>query len=147
VVLGGRTAEQRNRRMASLLDTAFAGECVAPVLVASAPHKGRLAKLAAAVNPISEAEAAAITPDVASGWAVQVGAFAARGQARSAAEGAARLAGLKGRPVLVMASPKSRRLFRAVVGGMASSDEAREVCERLRRQDHACLAVPLAGQS
>lgn len=144
VVLGGRTAAARNREMASILDAAFRADGGATLVAQqdARPRKSTIAKLAATVNPISEAEAATVGAATAdAGWSLQVGAFSAAKQARAAAQKAARLAGLGDRPILVLTASKPRKLYRAVVGGLASSGEARAACERLKRQDHDCLAL------
>ena len=91
VVLGGRTAAQRNQQMASILDAAFKADGAA-TLVAAAPARNPIVKLAAKVSPISEAQAETVN-DADSRWSLQVGAFAAAAQAREAAQKAARLAG------------------------------------------------------
>ena len=142
VVLGGRTAAQRNQQMASILDAAFQAEAGATLVATAAPTKNPIAKLAAKVSPISEAHAETIGDAADGGWSLQVGAFGGAAQARQAAQKAARLAGLGDRPILVLASSKPRRLYRAVVGGLASSGEARAACDRLKREDHDCLALP-----
>jgi D-alanyl-D-alanine carboxypeptidase len=130
VVLGGASAESRDRRVARLLDLGFS----------SRPEKTRVARVAPPpARPTAAVRSAGADAGPADGsWVVQIGAFgdaaAARRQlarAGTALEGA----GIGGNPELVPAGGLTRARFRGLAG-----DAAEAACATLRAGGQSCWA-------
>ncbi len=79
-----------------------------------------------------------------SGWAIQVGAFAANGAARSAAEQAIKTAGgmLNRGSILIHPGKGANgaQVFRARIGGLSES-QARDACRLLSQRQTSCFAL------
>lgn len=166
VVLGGKSAGQRDARMAALLDRGFQQQLIAgypkPATVASGtpplpvlkPGSGA-AEVALAESPIlalaetGQGDAADEPAEliVEEGWGVQVGAFTRREPAERAAATAMAtipeiLAGA--RPQVVEVITGTATIYRARLTGMDEAD-AREACRQLKAHQAACLAVRPGG--
>jgi D-alanyl-D-alanine carboxypeptidase len=134
VVLGGDSARARDRRVAGLLEDAFAGRL---------DGDGDL--LLAASDDVPDVEEVAqprprrkvVTASVGT-WRVQVGAFATRGAALNAARAAA--AALPGVQRVEVARPRGSRLYRGRLATFTAA-EARAACARLDRRGIGCTPV------
>ncbi len=166
VILGGKTASQRDTRMAALLDRGFQQQLIAgtPKLatLASAaaplpvlkPGSGQ-SEVALAQSPIlslaetGQGDAAAEPAEliVEEDWGVQVGAFTRREPAERAAATAMAtipefLAGV--RPQVVEVITETATIYRARLTGLEEAD-ALEACRQLKAHQVACLAVRPGG--
>ncbi|MFM8678634.1 MAG: D-alanyl-D-alanine carboxypeptidase family protein [Alphaproteobacteria bacterium] len=162
VVMGGPSSGWRDERMGEVMDAAFArrprrdpgelrdaaarGTAVGTQLAshppASAPSPQAPAQRPAARAPEPREAAAAVRP----GWSIQVGAYGDVGQARRAAEHAARSAPTPLRHAAVDVqrvggSGKDANLLRARLTGL-SPKSAKDACRVLKRQGQTCLVVP-----
>jgi D-alanyl-D-alanine carboxypeptidase len=153
VVMGGRSARARDKRMAALLNKAFAHKFVTPTLVADdgddgddSPGDGD--SLLSNLSPVSSAEAAtpASTRTVhhaSTRWSIQVGAFSKRSSAvRAAGTAVARLPHGKSKPVKILAPFRGDkvRFYRARLTHFTKS-EAYRACHTLRRKHVQCAVV------
>ena len=166
VVLGGKTAGQRNVRMTALLDRGFqqlliAGNATAPA-VASATPPFPLPKPDSPQIDVALAQSPTLTlaetgqgdatdePDEltdAESWGVQVGAFTRREPAERAAATAIAtipemLAGAQ--PQVVEVITQTATIYRARLTGLEEAN-AREACRQLKALQAACLAVRPGG--
>lgn len=156
VVLGGRTAAARDRRMGELLDAAFAGTAAEErIEMAKAPAAAEKTTARARVKLASVAKAATVEPATAeedervtgtgdadqANWAVQIGAFKLKVSAQNAADAAAkRYAQLAdGRPTVVEAKNGGNRVWRARVTGL-TEDQARATCKKMS-DNKSCLVI------
>jgi D-alanyl-D-alanine carboxypeptidase len=177
VVMGGRSASWRDRRMQALLDQSFedlgigrgyAAYPVKPAQTASvtsdAENGRRLAAsadaldteetdLAEAANPAliptEETEAAAATAAPAKEWGLQIGAFRKRELAQAAAIRAQKSHRNLQKTALHISEVASgnRRLYRARLTGL-NEPEATSACNSLRRQKFDCKIIrPSASNS
>ena len=124
VVMGGKTAGQRDRHMAGLLDKAFAKLRAMPAVTARPPVRAK--------------------PGQAGRWSIQVGAFRRFAQAHLAVTRAARLAPLQLRAAAISISSvaaQSGTLYRARLTGL-SRTAAEGACRRLIGREMECVAVP-----
>jgi D-alanyl-D-alanine carboxypeptidase len=170
VVLGSRTAGQRNVRMTDLLDRGFKQQ----IILAKAGG-GAASSLADAEPPVPQTKPSASPIDVATasvpavsgtldteegdgveepdeiaaseGWAIQVGAFTRREPAERAAATALASApdSLAGaRPQVVEVITDSATIYRARLVGL-EEPQAREACRILKTAQAACLTVRPGG--
>jgi cell division septation protein DedD len=125
---------------------ASARQAPPPPAVAPASSRGfglvstaQAASLPAGIRPV-------VATTQASGgiWAVQVGAFANEGQARSAADHA-RGAGSGGRVAVQKVAQGRSTLYRARVTGLTQGS-AQQLCERLRARGACIVLSPDAQQ-
>lgn len=151
VVLGGRTARSRDRRVAKLLDRGFR-RLSDPIYLAtggaldrdiSPPPQKPLALAAAVVR--QRDQAATRTRAYVAGriWGVQVGAFYSYGPAKKAAAAAvARLPDLlsEARVAITQIRGQRGRIYRARLFGMTER-HARKACRRLEAMRADCLVV------
>ncbi|MFO1189696.1 MAG: serine hydrolase [Alphaproteobacteria bacterium] len=108
------------------------------------PKKPAESRTAAQAPPASDSAASSGQTD-RSGWAVQVGAYAAQSQARQAAARAARqLPRHLGKARIVVESVRTQEglLHRARLVGLSEKD-ARSACAELARKKTPCIAMPL----
>lgn len=168
VVMGGESAHSRDRKMAELLNAAFAGRVRSPAQseIAAADNsdddrtvqRGRFNALArgaartlATLSPVGRAEAATAPhllshhdrKETTQGWSIQVGAFAQPAAAAKAGEQAlAKLAVAHSKTVVIV--PPNRgdkeRLYRARIGHF-SEMEAERACRALHKKHKACAVV------
>jgi D-alanyl-D-alanine carboxypeptidase len=133
VVMGGDSARARDRRVAALLEDAFAGRLGGGggVLMAASDEAvdggtgGRLAAAAAAIPPARR-------------WRIEVGAFASRRAALRAARKAA--VSLRGTQRVEIVRPRGSRTYRSRLARFARN-EARAACRQLRRHGIGCTPV------
>ncbi len=164
VVLGGPTSPARNREMAQVLDSGFAALRSEPVVASRAAPSGLRSKVVArlpaeAVIPTATAVASAQTSGDSEGeaegdggtdvYAVQVGAFSARGVAQDVAQRVlARMPDvLGGSDVSVTRSVRHRRImYLARLSGL-TEDDALTACATLKAKRQDCLVVKVAGRT
>ena len=171
VILGSKTAGQRNVRMTDLLNRGFRQQIVmakagGPVAVVPAVDEIPLPSLKPAANPPDLAiaglppvpDAAGATdegdgveePDeiaASEGWAIQVGAFTRREPAERAAASALAAApdSLAGaRPQVIEVITDSATIYRARLVGLEEA-QAHEACRILNTTQAACLTVRPGG--
>jgi D-alanyl-D-alanine carboxypeptidase len=158
VVMGGQSAHSRDRKMASLLNSAFAGN-IAPEtqMVASnakpATKRGQsestlhalahhAAHAVANLSPIGQAEAATPMRKPSSSWGVQVGAY--RRQASAAHAGAVALSHLpaeRGKTVVLVTShAKKHKIYQARIVNLTEK-QAQNACRVLRHAHRACVVL------
>jgi D-alanyl-D-alanine carboxypeptidase len=176
VIMGGTSAHGRDMQMAQLLEAGFAGTIAQPqqpelrtaldntTATDDGAYPGkeslprRAARTLAALNPVGRAEAATqrsyskhrklsavATP--ASGWSIQVGAFASREAAESAGHGALlKLPTAKGNAALVISPAQGDKeaLYRARIAGFTQA-EAQKACRSLHKslgnQQKLCAVI------
>ncbi|MBI1244472.1 MAG: D-alanyl-D-alanine carboxypeptidase [Alphaproteobacteria bacterium] len=153
-VIGGPNPTERDQYMGKLLDAGFThspdlpavrvAQAKSPAKTAKA-SKGKTVKVADAKSGTREVGGKAIHKAEPAEWAVQVGAFNQRGQARKAAEEAVRIAG----PVAASAEiqilgPASRARsaasHRARLTNLTQA-QARAACRVLDAKDMDCMIV------
>lgn len=159
VVVGGKTANSRDKHTAILLDRGFSAIDSGEVQLAARPGwsndrfvvpppkpavpESTIASAMSALVP--SAQAAVRGEPLAGGWGIQVGAFSefepAQRVARTAAEKAAGLL-RDARVVVLERTNDSRRLFRARIIGLTEKD-ARAACRVLESKKMPCLVVQL----
>jgi D-alanyl-D-alanine carboxypeptidase len=153
-VIGGPNPTERDQYMGKLLDAGFARSPELPALrTAQAPvaapakqqqaAKAKPAKNAKASGP-REVGQAIHKPEPAD-WAIQVGAFNQRAQARKAAEDAARVAGnATAAAEIQILGPESRQrsaaTHRARLTNLTQA-QARQACRVLDARDMDCMIV------
>lgn len=158
VVMGGQSAHSRDRKMASLLNAAFAGKAAPETqMVASnakpAAKRGQgestlhvlahhAAHAVANLSPIGQAEAATPMRKPNASWGVQVGAY--RRQASAAHAGAVALSHLpadRGKKIVLVAShSKKHKIYQARIVNLTEK-QAQNACRVLRRAHRACVVL------
>ena len=147
VLLGGQTAAQRNRKMASLLDVGFRG---LNTTLAEDISRPRVGLDVAHVVPRSATATATASSAPASGtgglsWGIQVGAFGDAASAQKAAQRAvAASRSLTGNGV-VHVEPSGRRktLYQARIGNVGRA-EASRACSILKQKKFKCMVFKLS---
>ncbi|HZT52180.1 MAG TPA: D-alanyl-D-alanine carboxypeptidase family protein [Stellaceae bacterium] len=158
VVMGGESAHSRDLQMAALLNQAFTRQGGEPVEVADDSDGGakddtvanRAGRAIAALSPVGHAEAATTARPAprrahhATGWSIQVGAFAQRGAAEHAAMAAlARLHGAAhGRVVQVVGPGHAEKdaLYRARIVHF-TEHQAQAACRALHLKHKGCVVI------
>ncbi|WMC10183.1 serine hydrolase [Oceanimonas pelagia] len=164
VVMGGRTAQSRDKEMAGLIDRSIGratrvARTSGERLVASTrtvaqtvtqPVQVQRASQPAPPSPVRLQPAVASLPAAQSptgdnlGWAVQIGSFRMPEQAQDrASDAASRLGNLaQARAAVSEVEISNRKLFRARLVGFEEK-QARNACQHLSRQGMDCLVVRL----
>jgi D-alanyl-D-alanine carboxypeptidase len=159
VILGGESRIARDRKMAALLNTAFARDGTALAANDAAADTddsdAALAKQAertlAAMAPIAAAEAAPVEERhraahhgkkaAGKGWAIQVGAYAKEEAAEHAGAAAlAKLPNAKGKRVVVLPPSDDTKVYRVRIAQF-SPREAEKACRALHRKHWDCAVI------
>jgi len=143
VVFGGTSPGARDRRMADLLDEAFAGR--APVVAALAA-KEPASRLPAKPGSKPPAKPASVEPLPAGEWGIQVGAF----QRFAAAKNSVTLAAkrdrvLRGKPTSIArgeGDDDAAELYRARIFGLTEAQARRSCAALSKKYKMACITVP-----
>lgn len=163
VVMGGKTAQSRDKQMASLIERSIGRATqVARVSAKEAPAAEHLVVSTRTVRqtvrqapqtqaPVSLQPSAVASLPVAQstaednlGWAVQIGSFRMPEQARERASDAASRLGdaAQARAAVSEVEISNRKLFRARLVGFEEK-QAKNACQHLSRQGMDCLVVRL----
>jgi D-alanyl-D-alanine carboxypeptidase len=144
VLLGGKTAAQRNRQMASLLDVGFKG---LETTLADDMARPRVGLDMADVAPPPQKSVASSSPasSAAGGaWGLQVGAFAEAASARRAAQRAVAATRSLTADGVIHVEPVGRRkaLYQARIGNVGRA-EASRACGILKKKKFKCMVFKL----
>jgi D-alanyl-D-alanine carboxypeptidase len=146
VLLGGKTAAQRNRQMASLLDAGFQGLDTTLADDLARPRVGLdMADVAPpprrSVTAASSSPASSVAGRV---WGLQVGAFADAASARRAAQRAVAATRSLTADGVIHVEPVGRRkaLYQARIGNVGRA-EASRACGILKKKKFKCMVFKL----
>jgi len=147
VVFGGKSANQRDRHLASLMDKGFvaADEYDRPPYPARRPlmmadASGELVPTAITIKPRTKPDIAVLQSEA---WGIQIGAYSISDVAQQKADEAASVVketfqAAFGRIEPILAGGK--QLFRAQIMGLTEAD-TRAACKLMDRAPHQCLIV------
>ncbi|MGZ9106944.1 MAG: SPOR domain-containing protein, partial [Rhodoplanes sp.] len=146
VILGGKTAAQRNRQMASLLDVGFQGLDTTLADDMARPRVGLDMADVASPSPRSLAAASSSPASSLTGevWGIQVGAFPNAAAARRAAQRAvAATRSLMADGVIHVEPAGGRKmLYQARIGNLGRT-EASRACGVLKQKKFKCMVFKL----
>lgn len=146
VVFGGKSARQRDRHLASLMDDGFvaAAEYGRPPYPARKPlmmaQNGKLVPTSLTVKPRAKPNYEVLHAEA---WGIQVGAYSISDVAHQKANEAVDMIKATFTAVVSRIEPvtvKGKQLFRAQVVGLTQAD-TRKACELMNRAPHQCLVV------
>jgi D-alanyl-D-alanine carboxypeptidase len=135
VVFGGATGRERDQHIAELMDRAFDRLGVREARATPRPSFALVGAAQAAPRAIARPAAGQ-----ARGWAIQVGAFGARGDAARAAGAAAKAIGQPARPRVDPAGRGARQVFRARVVNVTQA-QAQGACAAMARRRQPCMTL------
>lgn len=146
VVMGGKTAFERDGHMMALLDRGFEGAGVATA--GSGVRMPALVSTAMAA-PVARGGTTRSAPPrrtaAAAPWTIQVGAFTNRNTARNAASAAARRLGEPASSVRVEdVRVRNRTKYRAQITGLTQA-EANRACAQAARRKQPCMVIRPTG--
>ncbi len=146
VLLGGQTAAQRNRRMASLLDTGFRKMDTTLAEDISRPRVGLdVAHVLPTARPsLPAASSSRASKTLDSAWGIQVGAFTDAASARQAAQRAVTMTRSLTGDGVIHVEPTGRRnnLHQARIGNLGRAESTR-ACGILTRKKMKCMVFKL----
>jgi D-alanyl-D-alanine carboxypeptidase len=136
VVFGGKSPRWRDNHMADLLDRSFE-VAIAEAEAADIPVPKRKPDVP------GESQVAAVVPESAEQWAIQVGAFERYAPAHLAVTRAARAVPslLRSKVAIVPDEGEDGKVYRARMVGLTEAS-ARGSCAQLQKRNIACIVVP-----